>query len=90
MIAVRDNVKVIYLDTRGLDVSSVKVDNKEVKFEWTTMEEPMDELGVRLDIHLAPESGEYDYTLKRDQEVKVLIKYDTTPQSTALNWLKKE
>ncbi|CAB4380433.1 unnamed protein product [Rhizophagus irregularis] len=78
LVALADNINKVILDTRNLEVKSVSQDGKELKFNFG---DKTDCFGTSLFIDLG------DQYLTTGTKIDLKIAYNTTKQSTAVQWL---
>ena len=83
MTALKDEVKVVYLDSWDLKILGVSKDGKPLEYALEDPSNMAHEIGECLRIDL-PEA------IMKDQVFKISVKYETTDKSTALNFLSKE
>jgi leukotriene-A4 hydrolase len=83
MRALKDGLQVVYLDSWDLKIMEVVKDGTGLKFELEDPSNMAGEIGECLRIDL-PEA------VMKDQVFKIVVKYETTEKSTALNFLSAE
>ena len=83
MRALKDEVKVVYLDAWDLNIYGVTKDGQALQFGLEDPSNMAHEIGECLRIDL-PEAA------MKDQVLKIQVKYETTDKPTALNFLSKE
>ena len=82
MMAVKDGVKEVVLDTRGMEIKSVTNAADGTIYNYD-ISDPNPELGQPLHIHLDTPLEAYDMLHLR-------IKYETNENQTATSWLTRE
>ncbi|KAG8897701.1 hypothetical protein FRB99_007980, partial [Tulasnella sp. 403] len=81
LVAQRDAVDKILLDTMFLDIKSVAVDGRSVEYK---LHEAHEVMGAALEIPLNPTE------VKSGNEISLKVDYSTTNKCTAIGWLEKE